>query len=185
MGNLLSNENLVFNYTLDTDYSAGTNTSTRVLLPATAGTIALRDQIYPVGAIYLSYTSTSPASFFGGTWTQITGDYYLMLSNATGTGGSNSTSYTPSGTVAGHTLTTSEMPSHTHLVTNKTTSYGTGSQTSWRCLSWSGTNADFTQEVYSGSSGGSGSHSHGFTGTAATITITPQYYKVYAWRRTA
>lgn len=185
IGNLYSNENLIFNYSTDTNYSAGTNSTTTVNLAPTGGTIALKDQIYPVGAIYLSYTSTSPASFFGGTWTQITGDYYLMLSNGTGTGGSNSTSYTPSGSVGGHTLTINEIPVHSHLVTNKTTSYGQGSQSSWRCLSWTGTNADWTQDVWSGNQGSGWSHDHGFTGTAATITINPKYYKVYAWRRTA
>lgn len=108
-----------------------------------------------------------------------------MLSNGTGTGGSNSTSYTPAGSVASHTLTESQIPSHGHLVTNKTTSYGQGSQSSWRCLSWSGTNADWTQDIWSGGTGGGQGHSHGWTGTQATITINPKYYKVYAWRRTA
>lgn len=185
IGNLIGDEKLIFNYTTDTNYSAGSNDSTRVTLEANAGTIALKGQIYPVGAIYLSYTNTSPASFFGGTWTQITGDYYLMLSNGTGTGGSNSTSYTPSGSVGGHTLTINEIPVHSHLVTSKTTSYGQGSQSSWRCLSWTGTNADWSQDVWSGNQGSGWSHDHGFTGTAATITINPKYYKVYAWRRTA
>ena len=32
--------------------------------------LALKDDIYPVGAIYMSVSSTSPASLFGGTWTQ-------------------------------------------------------------------------------------------------------------------
>ena len=31
-------------------------------------------QAYPVGAIYLSYTSTSPASLFGGSWNRIYDD---------------------------------------------------------------------------------------------------------------
>lgn len=32
--------------------------------------LALKDDIYPVGAIYMSVSPTSPASLFGGTWTQ-------------------------------------------------------------------------------------------------------------------
>lgn len=74
--------------------------------------------VYPVGAIYLSVNSTSPATLFGGTWEQIkdkfllgVGDTYTTVGN---TGGAASQSYTPEGTVDNHTLTTAELPSHTH-----------------------------------------------------------------------
>lgn len=45
---------------------------------------------YPVGAIYLSWSSTSPASLFGGTWTQIT-DRFLYCHNSSGTNGGSNT----------------------------------------------------------------------------------------------
>lgn len=45
--------------------------------------------IYPVGSVYISYTSTSPASLFGGNWTAITG-HFPYFNNGTSTGGSNS-----------------------------------------------------------------------------------------------
>ena len=64
--------------------------------------INLGQVIYPVGAIYASANSTSPASLFGGNWTQITN---AALRGATGVG------YTGSDT---HTLTTNEIPSHSH-----------------------------------------------------------------------
>lgn len=35
--------------------------------------LALKDDIYPVGAIYMSVSPTSPASLFGGTWERIKG----------------------------------------------------------------------------------------------------------------
>lgn len=70
-------------YTADTVISAGTNSTTKsiTLLNESGGTvlnsltvgsltvggIASLNFTYPVGAIYLSYTSTSPASLFGGT----------------------------------------------------------------------------------------------------------------------
>lgn len=44
--------------------------------------------LYPVGSLYLSTDSTSPASKYGGTWTQITGRY-LYLDNSSGDAGSN------------------------------------------------------------------------------------------------
>lgn len=49
IGNLSGNESLAFQYTKDSDYTAGNNTSTYVNLPCTAGTIALTSQIPSVG----------------------------------------------------------------------------------------------------------------------------------------
>lgn len=154
------------------------------VIPTNSGISKL--DAWPIHSIYFSYNDISPASLFGGTWEAITGDYYLMLSDSASTdrtGGSNSTSYTPSGTVEGHQLKIEEIPSHNHLATNSTTTYGPGTQDAWRCMSFPGTNHDYWQNIWTSNTGGGGSHSHGFTGTAATITINPKYYKVYAWRR--
>lgn len=49
IGNLSGSEALSFQYTKDSDYTAGNNTSTYVNLPNTAGTIALTSQIPSVG----------------------------------------------------------------------------------------------------------------------------------------
>lgn len=65
--------------------------------------INLGQVIYPIGAIYASANSTSPASLFGGSWTQITN---AALRGATSVG------YTGSDT---HQLTIQEMPSHRHV----------------------------------------------------------------------
>lgn len=74
---------------------------------------------YPVGSIYMSVNSTSPASLFGGTWQQIK-DRFLMCAGSTykagGTGGE-----------ASHTLTVKEMPSHSHDVSMTTRSWPTNS----------------------------------------------------------
>lgn len=47
----------------------------------------LRDTLYPVGSIYMSVSSTSPATLFGGTWVQIT-DTFLLACGTTYTAGS-------------------------------------------------------------------------------------------------
>lgn len=70
--------------------------------------ISLTDLTYPVGAIYQSTASTSPASLFGGSWSQITSRFLYNTTFSTGTGGESS-----------HTLTESEMPSHSHRVTTR------------------------------------------------------------------
>lgn len=47
-------------------------------------------EVYPVGSVYISYNSTSPASIFGGEWTPITGKFpYFNAGNATGGANSN------------------------------------------------------------------------------------------------
>lgn len=65
------------------------------------------DLIYPVGSIYMTTSSTSPASSIGGSWSQIEPGTFLMAAgesyNVLSTGGENT-----------HKLTVSEMPGHTH-----------------------------------------------------------------------
>ena len=66
----------------------------------------ITDLIYPVGSIYMSVNNTSPATLFGGTWEQLK-DKFLLSAGDTYTNGNT-------GGEATHTLTTNEMPSHTH-----------------------------------------------------------------------
>lgn len=71
----------------------------------------LLDWTHPVGSIYQSTVSTSPATLFGGTWEQLSGRF-LIAANSTYSAGST-------GGEASHTLTVNEMPSHEgHLVSN-------------------------------------------------------------------
>ena len=71
---------------------------------------------YPVGSIYMSVSSTSPATLFGGTWEQLK-DRFLL-------GAGTSYSAGATGGAATHTLTSSEMPSHTHTFTGSSTNTG-------------------------------------------------------------
>lgn len=61
---------------------------------------------YQIGEFYLSSSSTSPASLFGGTWEQVK-DKFLLAAGDIFTAGST-------GGEANHTLTVDEMPSHKH-----------------------------------------------------------------------
>lgn len=87
----------------DTTTVAGTINALEAALTSAAN---LLPKIYPVGAIYWSTKSTSPASLFGGTWTQIK-DRFLLCAGSTYSAGST-------GGEAAHTLTVAEMPSHNH-----------------------------------------------------------------------
>lgn len=68
---------------------------------------ALLDKLYPVGCIYQSSSSTSPASFLGGAWERIK-DRFILAAGDTYAAGST-------GGEAEHALTVSEMPSHKHI----------------------------------------------------------------------
>lgn len=64
--------------------------------------------IYPVGSIYLTMSyNFNPSSVFGGTWSRVSGGYFLMSTTTKNsgitTGGSNTM-----------TLSTNNMPAHTH-----------------------------------------------------------------------
>ena len=118
--------------------------------------------IYPVGAIYVSVSSTSPAKLFGGTWVQIK-DTFLLASGSSYAAGST-------GGEATHKLTVDEMPSHTHKTTIKVYS-SSGSSTEWvrDTVEKTCTEASFT----STSTGGSKAHNN-----------MPPYLAVYVWKRT-
>ena len=76
-------------------------------------------QAYPVGSIYMSVMETNPAELFGGTWEAIAPGRVLI-----GAGEYNSNiSYTAGdkGGVTSKTLTSSNIPKHTHTVEIKNT----------------------------------------------------------------
>lgn len=66
----------------------------------------LIDYIYPIGSIYISVNTTSPANLFGGSWTQLK-DRFLLGAGSTYTAGST-------GGAATHKLTVAEIPKHAH-----------------------------------------------------------------------
>ena len=156
---------------------------------------------YPVGSIYMSTVSTSPAELFGGTWTQIK-DKFLLAAGSTYTAGAT-------GGAATVTLTTSQLPSHTHTATAKgsVTSTFTGTAAShthsyayyngyYGVSSGSYANAKSTESLTTDSTSitPKGTVTSTFAGSSATTSSTgsgsahnnmPPYLAVYAWKRTA
>ena len=121
--------------------------------------------LYPVGAVYISANSTSPASLFGGTWESISGRF-LLAAGSTYSAGST-------GGEATHTLTVDEMPSHNHHVP-------TG-----------GTSGSYTTTAYTVKGNGYYDPGTGSLSTASTSdkgrgqphNNMPPYLAVYMWKR--
>lgn len=146
--------------------------------------------IYPVDSIYLSYTSTNPATTFGfGTWTAIAEGEALVGKKSSGTFATvGSIGAAGAETVA---LTVLEMPAHTHTGPSHAHTGPTGS---WlhHVGAGSGTRADAGtagDDAYDRDTlGSTGSAGTGDTGSAGSNTahnnIQPSYV-VYVWRRTA
>ena len=119
--------------------------------PAANVVSSLLNLVYPVGAVYLSANSTSPATLFGGTWQQLKDRFLLTAGdsyNAGSTGGEDT-----------HTLTASEMPAHTHEVGAH--AHGLNSHThSIGAHSHGLNNHTHSIPSLSGSTSGAGSHTH-------------------------
>ena len=168
--------------------------------------------VYPVGSIYMSVNNVSPATFLGGTWTQIK-DRFLLSAGDSYTAGST-------GGAATHTLTTAQMPSHTHTTDSQgahTHTRGTmnitgsfyGDMTSrdvgvtaTGAFTFGGGYGNFTtgnnyylitgftfdaSKSWTGATSSNGAHTHTAqaTGSGQAHNNMPPYLTVYMWKRTA
>lgn len=146
---------------------------------------SLFSSVYPVGSIYMSVNSTSPATLFGGSWSRIQGRFLLAANdsqtayNAGKTGGT----ITHTHTTADHALTVKEMAVHTHNI-NFTGSSSSGGTAHY--LYASGLSKIYASSarntITSDSSGVGNAHNHGTTDSASNM---PPYLCVYVWKRTA
>lgn len=115
--------------------------------------------VYPIGSIYMSVNSTSPAILFGGTWEQIK-DRFLLACGETYKNGET-------GGEAKHTLTIAEIPSHSHKT-------------------WVGTTGNAQETL---STGDRVEHNWGSTdaleatGGGQPHNNMPPYLAVYMWKR--
>lgn len=134
------------------------------------------DAIYPVGAVYISVSSTDPGTLFGGTWAAFAAGRAIVgldggqteFDTAEETGGAKT-----------HTLTTGEIPAHTHSASgagsnmyNDTLTIANAGGVSRNVVSV--TAAASNQNATIGSAGGGGAHNN----------LQP-YIVVYMWKRTA
>lgn len=99
-------------------------------------------KLYPVGSVYISFSSTNPQTLFGGTWTRLK-DRMLMASGDT---------YAPNttGGSATKTISVSNLPAHNHTVNSA------GSHTHTASASTTGSHT----HTVSGTNTSAGSHTH-------------------------
>jgi len=106
IGKYRENGVLDVNADLTTIYSKGTTTLKTLIV----------NLVYPVGAIYLSINSTSPATLFGGTWVAWGSGRVPIGINTRDT---DFSTVEKTGGAKTHTLNVNEMPSHNHDIVAK------------------------------------------------------------------
>ena len=132
------------------------------------------DKCYPIGSIYMSINSTSPASLFGGTWESIK-DTFLLAAGDIYTNGIT-------GGESEHILNEEEMPVHHHEVYPYNVG---GSSTSnagyivtpdgYRSLTSNFTDGSVYLGLYIGLTNDKGS--------SKSHNNMPPYFAVYMWKR--
>jgi hypothetical protein len=140
-------------------------------------------KVYPIGSIYMSTSGTSPSTLFGGTWTQLQSKFLLAANNTASASATPKYNDTTEGGEATHTLTTAEMPRHSH--------YQTISNGSWAydaVYSSGGANSSISGYYIDGSvikSGKGGRANTEYVGGDGAHNNLPPYLAVYMWKRIA
>ena len=151
----------------DTTYSLSKNGSIITLTGSNGSKTSVTDSdtkfnilsCYPIGAIYMSYNGTSPATIIGGAWAQIT-DRFLFCSNSANNYGGE----------WNHTLSINEMPSHGHP--NSVPGYASLAVNGQGSIPYGSVLAGDWH--YTPNTGGGRAHNN-----------MPPYVTVFCWRRTA
>lgn len=159
-------------FVLETEFDVYKNTTVTINKGGTGATTAanartnlgvntqaeILSAAYPVGSVYISVNSTSPASLFGGTWEQLK-DRFLLGAGDTYSNGAT-------GGAATVKLTIDQIPSHSHTVYSRSV-YSSGGTYVALC-----NEANSTKSYVTGGKGGSEAHNN-----------MPPYLTVYMWKR--
>lgn len=154
--------------------------------------------IYPVGSIYMSVNNTNPSAYFGGTWVAWGSGRVPVGIN---TLDSNFSTVEKTGGVSSVTLTTTQIPSHSHAKgTLATASGGSHShniqnqKAAWGSSAGNRVLIDATSgytAVTNKATTSAGSHTHTISGSTAAAgsggshsNLQP-YIVCYMWKRTA
>jgi hypothetical protein len=145
------------------------------------GIDGLIDAIYPVGSIYMSVNATSPATLFGGTWSQLKNAYLFATNDTSGTKGNITGSGKDSGSTA---LTTNQLPAHKHETWNRDPNASTAPART-KMVDTGGTGESFAGWGASLGQQTAKIMETGETGSGAGHTHTIPNIEVYVWKRTA
>lgn len=136
---------------------------------------------YPIGAVYISYVSTSPAILFGGSWTQITGRF-PYFNAGTSTGGSNTHyhSYKLRYDVWWRNIVCANSNANSAFGAYNPISnawvYGSQSKSGLSGTTTNGAMAESTRTAQG--------NQYDLTSNTYTSSTMPAYQTLYAWRRT-
>lgn len=131
----------------------------------------LLDAVYPVGAVYQSWSSTSPATLFGGTWTQIKSVFLYAGASAGTTGGEESKIFT---------IDRAQSRAAIGPVNGDISSIGYAARTvidSTLGITYAMGGSTRSTNYFS--------HHVGIYGQTEESSIVPPYITCYTWRRTA
>jgi hypothetical protein len=127
-------------------------------------------QAFPVGSVFIAVVSTNPATLLGyGTWAAFAAGRMLVGLDA---GQTEFDTVEETGGAKTHTLTVTEMPAHTHVISSQTATTGAATSYEHGTLDTSSAEAEVTEVT--GSTGGGAAHNN-----------LPPYVVVYMWKRTA
>ena len=185
------------------DLTATTATANSANTLATTLNSTRLNKTYPIGSIYISYSNTNPANLFGGTWESFgTGRTLIGIDPA-------DSNFNTIGKIGGAisqsiTLTTSNLPNHTHSIpalSGTTVSAGAHIHKILYRKVLGGSGEMTTIGLLENNSGtlnssiqSAGEHTHSLTTKASTtgasgngstfnVNILQPYITVYMWRR--
>ena len=128
------------------------------------------------GTTMMFYQSAAPTG-----WTKVTthNDKAMRVVSGSGGGSGGSTSFssafshthTDTFASAAHSLSLTQIPSHTHTVARGVSNSGNTSTIGTHATSGS-------LSTTTSPAGGNGSHTHGFTGSVTSVTISPYYVDI-------
>lgn len=188
-----------YSYMTSTEIANGTDTTDKVMRAAETNSgikKVMLECCYPVGSIYVSTVNTSPATFLGGQWLALTGNYMLRCASSgvyrnddSSDGGADSVTIS---SVASHNHT---QNSHDHSLRQRLINGGseTGSMYGMPPRTWITGTPGSQQFTISGDiSSLAGSQGASVQSTTATnqskgssfsINTLPKYKNVYMWER--
>lgn len=149
---------------------------------------AITNIIYPVGSIYISTNTANPASYLGGTWSQVAKDCYLIgydtsntwfdkIGTSKGSNGKSGNWNTDS-----HTLTVAELPNHNHYFQSSDGTWHDPTVDRSHTTSWG---ASYSNSGDYKINSATGQKCDGAQGKGHNHFHVSPYYVVSVWRRTA